>query len=156
MPLRLIVAVALTAAGVAAAGCGADDGAGSPTSPPPTITAVDSVPPPAWVETRSGRRWLAFSDFCWFTACIDFRQPAERNDVPVVRVESGETIRFHLGFEPESVAIQVASARYALKAAEVPEWRVRGRGGFATLETTGGKGRAKYLARLRVAAIPPR
>lgn len=128
--------------------CAAD---AAPKDPPPTVPGVRSAPPPAWIETRRGDRWLAFFDYCWTFTCIDSRPIAQRIDIPRIRVVRGELARFHLGFRPASLVLKVGSKSYRLEPTRVASWRVAGRSGV--LEVTGrvsGR-RAAYVAHLVVA-----
>jgi hypothetical protein len=151
MPHRLTrIAGVGAACGVALAiGCGG--AAAKPKHPPPKAPNVDRPPPPAWIETESGAYWLAFSDFCWFTACADYKLPEERTDLPRITLDRGETVRFHLDFAPTRASLKVGSARFVLTARQVTSWRVRS-GGVAVLEAHGELGRVSYEARFRVRA----
>src|SRR5918911_2296530 len=73
-------------------------------------------PPAAWVETRAGDRWLAFSSFCWSGPgaggaatgrCVDYVAPQRRRDLPTIVLRTGELARFHLGFRPRSVSLNI-------------------------------------------------
>jgi hypothetical protein len=119
-----------------------------PKTPPPTVPGVRSAPPPAWIETRRGDRWLAFSSYCWTVTCIDSRPLEDRADIPRIVVTRGETVRFHLGFEPTKLSVKVGSVTYPLKAARVASWRARGTGKFSVVHATKGGFRAEYAARL--------
>jgi hypothetical protein len=142
---------ALTLAVVGVVLFGAARAAAAPPPPPPTVQGVPQLPPTAWIETRGGDRWLAFSDFCWTRACVDFELPQRRTDVPKVRLIRGEIVRFHLGFRPSRLALELAGTRYPLAARRVATWRVRGGSGYAKLvaqtKTSGGF-HADYVARL--------
>lgn len=128
--------------------CAAD---AAPKEPPPTVPGVQSAPPPAWIETRAGDRWLAFFSYCWTSTCIDSRPVEQRIDVPRIRVVRGELVRFHLGFRPTSLTLKVGTRSYRLQPARVASWRAAGAGGV--LEVTGRMSglRASYVARLVVA-----
>lgn len=141
-PLLTVAVVALANAGCAAA---------KPPQPPPTVPGVRSAPPPAWIETRRGDRWLAFSNYCWTVTCIDSRPYPQRSDIPRVTVTRGERVRFHLAFRPSTLSVRLGGKTYALEAARTSPWRVRGATGYAVLRaTTADKFRAEYVARLLV------
>lgn len=153
MPLGLIRTTSVGAACGAAlvvVAC-ASGGPAAPKPPPPTLT-VSNPPPPAWIETNRGDFWLAFSDFCWFTTCADFKLPAERKDLPRIAVKLGETVRFHLRFTPTRLRLEVGRSTFQLKARRVASWQVRRRG-VVVLEASAPPpfGRASYTARFRAA-----
>lgn len=127
-----------------------------PRSPDP------SAPPPAWVHTERGSRWLAFDSYCWsargHSACVDMIAPNQRRDVPILVVRSGETVRFHLAFSAKSVDVYVgAYGSHSIlhrRHTRAVTWRApSGRGGrlvmLAVLAPAAG-GSAGYLARIRV------
>lgn len=139
---------ALVVAALAGAGCAA----AKPKEPPPRVPGVRSAPPPAWVETRGGDRWLAFSSYCWTVTCIDSRPFGQRRDIPRIAVDGGEVVRFHLGFLPTKLWVELGSRIYPLEARRVAAWRVRGKSGFAVLHALKAEGdgrfRAEYVTRL--------
>ena len=97
-PLVLIVAA-----------CGSS-AASPPTSPAPS--ASTDGPPPAWLETRAGSRWLGFSSYCWnrlgedFVSCSDAAAPkCSQRAVPKLSVDEGETVRAHLGYAPSKATV---------------------------------------------------
>jgi hypothetical protein len=130
---------------------GASSASAAPPGPPPTVPGVKSAPPPAWIQTRSGDRWLAFSDFCWTFTCADSRPLAQRKDIPRIRVKRGEVVGFHLRFQPTKLAVELGAKTYPLKTERVVSWRVLGTSGFVTLHARKGGFRAEYVARLIVA-----
>jgi hypothetical protein len=140
-----LVAVMLLGAACAAA---KPDATAKPKTPPPTVPGVRSAPPPAWIETRRGDRWLAFSSYCWTNTCIDSRPLETRTDIPRIVVSRGETVRFHFDFQPTKLSVKQGSVTYPLKAARVAPWRARGTGRFAVVEARKGGLRAEYAARL--------
>ena len=124
---------------------------------PPAPPSNAAGPPPAWVETRGGDRWLAFSTYCWTTVCADYIPPWDRDDLPGIALRRGEVVRFHLRYQPRRVTLRFFSAggansthAFRLAPGRVVEWRVRGRGGIALLETFASKGDAGFVARLRI------
>jgi len=128
-------------AAAALAGCGATeerDRAAAPPPPPATVTGppepppklAQEGPPPAWVETERGAYGLGFSTYCWKTVCADYIPPrcGDEKLVPTIVVDSGETVRFHLGFEPGDVSMQSSgpgAAQFSpLEKTREPTWRV--------------------------------
>ncbi|MFN2467273.1 MAG: hypothetical protein ABR521_03970 [Gaiellaceae bacterium] len=138
--------VAIATAVFLGAGCAA----AAPKDPPPTVPGVMSAPPPAWIETRGGDRWLAFSDYCWTTTCIDSRPFDQRKDIPRIAVDAGEVVRFHLGFKPSKLWVERGDKTYPLRYLRVARWRVRGAGRFIELYALKTGFRAQYVARIRV------
>ena len=145
-PLALIAAV------VIAAGCGAADAnddvrvsdsgrierraaAQPPEGARPRFGSSEQAPPPAWVETARGSFWLGYSSFCWDGTCADFVAPdcGDAPHVPEIEVRSGELIRFHLGFTPRTVSVATfggETAQDPLPPERDPVWRAR-EGAFA-------------------------
>jgi hypothetical protein len=119
-----------------------------PKTPPPTVPGVRSAPPPAWIETRRGDRWLAFSSYCWTNTCIDSRPLEDRVDIPRIVVSRGERVHFHLDFDPTKLSVKVGTMTYPLAAERVASWRVRGTGTFAVVHAMKDGFRAEYAARL--------
>jgi hypothetical protein len=127
----------------------------------PPGPAPDSVgPPPAWIGTAAGDRWLAFSSYCWSRRpgagapatgrCVDLIAPQHRRDLPTIRLRAGELVRFHLGFRPRSVSLNIGRRSFPLSNVAAPSWRVRGPGGVGLLFATHPRGDASYAARLVV------
>src|SRR5262245_13939955 len=122
MALRLF---ALAIAATALAGCGGEGDepgqrASLPTAteayvgPPPGSApgTTAQTPPSAWVETAAGPRWLGFSTFCRTTGqsstCADDAAPrCGIEGVPTIPVGAGETLRFHLGFDPSELSLRL-------------------------------------------------
>ncbi len=91
-------------------GCGGAEPSprGGPSEPPPKVEGpAPDPPPPAWVETESGKHWLAYGSFCWEDGCADYIAPWDRDDVPVLAVPRGEIVRFHLPFEPRELVVEI-------------------------------------------------
>ena len=141
--------LALAVAVVVGAGC-ASAATTKPKEPPPTVPGVRSAPPPAWIETRGGDRWLAFTDYCWTFTCVDSRPLEQRRDIPRIAVPRGEIVRFHLGFRPTKLAVEQGRQTYPLKAQREATWRVRGASGLVVLQARKAGLRAAYVARLRI------
>jgi len=152
-----VTAFALVAVVLLGAACGETarknpepTAAATPTEPPPKVPGVSSAPPPAWIETRGGDRWLAFFDYCWGTTCVDSRPVEQRRDVPRIKVVRAEVVRFHLRFRPTELTLRVRSKSYPLKLGRVASWRVRGTSGFVNLTARAAPGRAEYVTYLRI------
>ena len=120
-----------------------------PGTPPPNVAGTASEPPPAWFGLGARSGWFAYGSFCWTTACVDFRPPARRDDLPRLSARVGQTLAIHLGFIPKSVLVRVLETNksYALVARRDTAWRVRARG-LIQVETRAAKGSASYLARI--------
>lgn len=125
--------------------CGAE---AAPKPPPPTVPGVQSAPPPAWLETRGGDRWLAFFSYCWTSTCIDSRPVEQRTDIPRIRVVRGEVVRFHLDFRPSSLTLELGAQRVRLPAQRVASWKVKGRSGVVRIIARTKGLRAEYVAHL--------
>jgi hypothetical protein len=139
--VRAALAALLIAAPVAAT---------PPTAPPPKVSGAGTAPPPAWVELPGAEsRWLAYGSFCWKTTCVDFLPPQMRPDLPRARVRVGSTVRFHLGFKPSNLRLElVGGARtWTLRAARVSSWRVARRG-VVSLTARAPGGDASYVIRI--------
>ncbi len=126
---------------------------GPPTAPPPRVDGTSAEPPPAWVEAGTRSRWLAYSSFCWTTACVDFIPPQSRPDLPAVSAKVGTTVRFHLRFMPRTATLALLGPggpqqQWKLAPGRVIEWRVR-RGGVLLLSARASAGSAGYAIRLR-------
>ena len=134
--------------------------AAMPGGPPPEPGPAS--PPPAWIDSAKGDHWLAYSSYCWtagegsdpVAACVDFIPPEMRSELPSLRLRRGELVRFHLGFTPTEVSIQVGKRSFSLAATADPTWRVRGKGKFATLSVQAEGGSASYVTQIRIK--PPR
>lgn len=135
--------------------CGDDNtatvGASMPTAAPPTASGVDSQPPPAYVETRSGSLWMGYGSYCWEGVCADMAAPDMRDDIPTAVVAEGDEITFHLGFEPSELQLSFADGAGAitLPAERSPSWQVT-RSGVLHLfaRPQGAPGDAAYVLRL--------
>jgi hypothetical protein len=140
--VRAALAALLIAAPVAAT---------PPGSPPPKVSGARTAPPPAWIELPADApsRWLAYGSFCWKTTCADFLPPQMRPDLPRARVRVGSTVRFHLGFKPSKLRLElVGGARtWTLRPARVSSWRVARRG-VVSLTAHAPGGDASYAIRL--------
>jgi hypothetical protein len=123
----------------------------------PPRASVPLAPPPAWVHTDHGSRWLAFGSYCWSArrhgVCADMVGADQRRDVPTLVVRSGETMRFHLAFTAQSVGQSSHSVLHRSDTRALA-WRApSGRGGLVVMldaHAPAAGGSASYLARVRV------
>jgi hypothetical protein len=139
--------------------------AAAATARPPGPAPDSGGPPAAWIETRSGDRWLAFSSYCWTRRpgpgapatgrCVDLIPPQRRRDLPTIRLRAGELVRFHLGFRPRSVSLNFGRRSFPLSNVAAPSWRVAGPGGVGLLFATHARGDASYAARVVVRGWRP-
>ncbi len=107
------------------------------------------VPPPAWIEVGTTQRWLAYSSYCWRTACVDMLPPAMRPDVPTVAVRRGQVARLHFGFQPRSVSVSsVGGPSHRLLPARTARWRPGA--GLYVISVRASAGKAGYLVRIRI------
>lgn len=155
VPFDWTIAVAASALvlvfGLAAGSARAGAAAVPPRDPP--VTKGVAGPPAAWIETAAGRSWLAFSTFCWKTACVDYLPPRSRTDLPLVRVKSATTAVIHFAF----AARQVDATTFVgttLKHEKLPPgrsvaWRPRW-SGVVSFGVRGPAGSASYVLRVRV------
>lgn len=145
--LRQAGALGALVALVAAVAAGAWPG--PPTGAAPKLDQPG--PPPAWVESTTFSRWLAFSSYCWKTSCVDMLPPATRPDLPVFRPRRDQLLRFHLRFLPTQAKLTVLnggmSKQYRLRPARVLTWRAA-KGGILTLAVHASSGSASYVIRL--------
>jgi hypothetical protein len=140
------VAFLLTLALLAAA-CGTRHGQ-RPNGPAPS--AGHGRPPPAWIETKAGNRWLGRSSSCWTVrkgnestgTCADFVAPrCGGSGVPSVPLQAGGTVRVHLGYSPTEASVDTASATLH---GRIVEWHVAQPGPF-TLFTKAADRDASYV-----------
>jgi len=137
--LAVVVGVSVTAALLA--------GSARATPPGPPPVAGRGGPPPAWIETATGARWLAYSGYCWNSICVRVRSPATRTDLPVVRGTAGKMASVHFGFAARAVGVSVLGApkTTSLPAGRIVSWRVA-RKGITVISATapGGRGTVSY------------
>ena len=110
--------------------CGSSK-ASAPKTPPPKARAG---PPPAWLETHAGSRWLGFSSYCWSRLgdnagiCADAAAPkCSQRSVPKLSLEKGETVRAHFGYKPGKAAVD--DIRLTARGRTV-SWRIEKGGPF--------------------------
>ncbi len=149
--------------GLAPAGCTADDGerqlsegGGGRTASPSVVAAPSGRPPggnqvehppPAWVESSEGSFWLAYDSSCWETACVDYVDPGERDDVPTIKAHRGDLVTFHLRIQPKKLVLygEREGSRVRLEPKSDAAWRVT-QGGFLRLDAeVPGRGGAAYI-----------
>ena len=135
--------------------CGGNAGFPTVTGPPgkpPSARGVESGPPPAWVQTARGGRWLGYSSFCWADLCADYwGARCGHRDTPTVHLTRGEVIRFHLGFAPSEIAVLRGprSLPEPLKLVRNPTWRVNAAGATTLFVRAKKGGGASYTACFR-------
>jgi hypothetical protein len=144
------------------AGCGGSGslsprggGAQPPRQPAPQVGRL-KPPPPAWVETSRGSRWLGYSSFCWGTTCADFIAPrcGDARHTPTLRLRRGELIRFHLAFRPTELGLTFFGPKHRLQQdrlplSRTPRWHVARAGTFSLFARAKG-GDASYVACARL------
>jgi hypothetical protein len=137
-------------AGLMLAGCGSATGADSGTSggnsagssPAPPVSSqppweTTTSPPPAFLETSSGRTELTVGSYCWMvisgtggtSACGDSAPFDLFKDVATARVAEGDTVTLVLALTP-SQPIEVSMGGHTMKlpAATRSEWTLTGHG----------------------------
>ena len=90
---------------------------------------------PPGFGTAIDEHWLAFWNYCWSGTCADYSMPQLRDDVPIISVRRGETIRFHLPVRPDEVLLQYfdgesLEAAIPLEAAQTVDGKVSEDGYF--------------------------
>jgi hypothetical protein len=132
-------------------GTGAPDWAGRPKRDPPRLS--QQGPPPAWIETATRSKWLAYGSYCWTTLCVDMIPPAMRKDIPVLAVRAANAVRVHVAFVPRTASVVILRGdrpvTLRLQPRQVLVWRPRV-SGLALVDVRGARGSAAYLVRLRV------
>lgn len=151
---KLLLVGFVSTALVAGAAHAAGDWAGRPSSPPPKLGSVTDGPPPAWIESRTRSWWLAYTSFCWKTSCVDFIPPERREDLALIRVRRGASLRLHLGFTPAKLSVSIGTGSgtgirqlQRKRTVTFTPWR----SGFVFVSaraSTGGD--AAYVARIRL------
>ncbi len=167
--MRFFLALALV---VVAVGCGStpeppdarEPGTGEPGTiegppswpdgPPPKLD-VDG-PPPAWIETRAGSFWLAYSTYCWKTVCADYIAPTCTEPmIPELVVTRDEKVTLHLRFDPKEAGLRrfhdgaVTGQETKLEPVREPVWVVGRAGPFAVHATSGEGQDASYAGCIR-------
>lgn len=145
--LAMIAALALATGAVGA----------RPPGKAPRVRGVTVAPPPAWAEAGSRARWLAFGSYCWSTACVDMLPPANRPDLPVLRLSAQGSVRIHLAFRPSSLSVRIVRGAklgplLKLPARAVVDWHPV-QAGLAIIEARGPHGSTSYLMRLTPRSI---
>jgi hypothetical protein len=127
------------------AACGSST-ASPPTSPAPS--AGRAGPPPAWLETKAGSRWLGFSSYCWNrggdeVTCADAAAPkCSQQTVPKLTVDEGETVRAHLAYTPSKAAVD--DVRLKVDGRTV-SWQIERAGPFVLFAQGPRKNDASYV-----------
>jgi len=117
------------------------------------IAIVATKPPPAYVDTSSGRHRLGYSSYCWTaktrSVCADSIAPHCKGvaAAPVIRIHRGERVRFQLGFTPRSVSLSVANGPSVdLATTRRPSWRANRAGPLSLFVDAKTNGDASYVA----------
>ena len=140
---------------VSLSACGGNAGFPPLTGPPgkpPSAPGVNRRPPPAWVQTARGARWLGYSSFCWDGLCADYASPrCGDGHTPTLHLTRGEVIRFHLAFKPTESALSrgLRARTKRLELVRSPSWRVRAAGPFTLFVRPKRGGDASYTACVR-------
>lgn len=83
--------------------------------------APASGPPPAWIHTGAGDRWLGWSSYCWpggkRAVCADYLRPScgGRFPSPRVPVRIGELATLHFGFVPRGPSVSEGGRSVAIR-----------------------------------------
>lgn len=123
--------------------------AAAPPGPPPKVSGANAAPPPAWIEAGMTQKWLAYSSYCWKTACVDFVPPAMRKDIPVLTVKRGTPAKIHLRFAPARLSVSQGTKTTRLAPARVATWRP-GAGLATIVARPKAGGDASYVIRIRL------
>jgi hypothetical protein len=146
------VLTATPAPGKSAARTNASDWPGPPAAAPPRVEGA-AGPPPAWLETRTRSLWLAFSSFCWKTACADYLPPQSRTDLPVIGVRRGAMVRVHFAFAPRQVHATTFAGttlkHVTLRPGRIVTWRPT-LTGVVSFDMRSAAGSASYVVRVRI------
>lgn len=127
-----------------------------PSDPPPRLADHAGAPPPAWIATGSSERWLGPSSFNWDGVYINILYHAY---LPSFTLRKGQTVTFHLAFEPtSSLRLELGPSTYRLANRQDATWRVPTKGRIASnrtwrkvrLHAVGARGDAFYVARFRI------
>ncbi len=161
--MRLVAACLLA---LLLAGCGSSDDppaaepdpASSETQPeqsavPPDEPPVteEGGPPPAWIETQSGSAWMAYGRYLWGGISVESaRVTCDDSAVPQLDLASGDTVRFHLEFLPETAELTLGADGsrpevVTLEPARVIEWQGDYHGAL-WLALTAPEGEVAYVA----------
>ena len=122
--------------------------------------ASERMPPPAWVETSHGDRWLASAgSSCWFDPPLATPPPcaapipvsvlALMPAPPEIPVDVGEVVRFHLGLAPDSLTLR-GTGPTALPATDPAAWTVTPDAGRMALDVFTRNGFFTYQVNLAV------
>ena len=132
---------------LALAACGSGEGSSSPEGPagaPPERPGEG--PPPAWVETEGDSVWLAYSTFCWGGTCADLVAPSCSGEqaAPHVELRRGETVRFHLDFDPNEAVLTFFAeggepGQVTLDQSRTPTWQADRAGAFTVFGSGDGR-----------------
>ncbi len=137
-----VAALALTASAIEA----------KPPGHPPRVSGVKAAPPPAWAETGSKARWLAYGSYCWSTVCANMLPPATRPDLPVLPLSRQRIVRINLAFRPTSLSVRILTGTKTGPLTKLPpravvDWHPQSTG-VAVFDARSARGSATYLLRL--------
>jgi hypothetical protein len=124
---------------------------GVPTATPPK--PGHGGPPPAWIESTTESRWLAYGSYCWTTHCADYEPPALRSDIPVVRAARATILRLHFAFAPRTIYvgyIREGAPPQPLPPARIVTWRPSSSGRFE-VQIRATNGSSSYIGAVRLA-----
>jgi hypothetical protein len=97
--------------------------------------------------------WLAFSSFCWSTACADYVPPQSRTDLAGISVHRGATVRLHFAFAPRQVHattfVGTTLKHVILRPGRIVSWRPP-LTGVVSFDAASAAGSASYVVRVRV------
>jgi hypothetical protein len=128
-----------------------------------TESGTPQGPPPASIETSSGRQTMRSAGFSWATdrsdgsTAVVYGNPGEvrcdKGGTPTVTVASGERVRFVLGFTPTSVGLSFPAGpdleAIPLAPGRTVTWRAD-RSGIVMLWAGGRRGSAHYVVCLEL------
>jgi hypothetical protein len=121
----------------------------APPGPPPKPGGVPGAPPPAWIESGTAQKWLAYSSYCWTNRCVDYVSPEMRKDLPVLRIRRGQAVTVHLGFVPSQLSVSQGEKTRRLVPRRTATWRpAAGVASIFAVRKAGGD--ASYALRIKV------
>ncbi len=93
---------------------------------------------------------MALGSNCWQSGdserCADSTDPSIWPHVPILHLQVGTTVRFHLGFDAQTVELTVGGASMHTEGSRDITWRASRRG-LAELFFTAGAGSGTYVVR---------
>jgi hypothetical protein len=145
MRIFVVLGAALMLAGCGSAtgtDGGTSGGSSMGSSPDPPVSTqppweTSTSPPPAYLETSSGRTKLAFGSYCWMfisgtggtSACGDSAPFDLFKDLATAQVAGGETVTLVLALTPsQPIEVSLGDHTMKLPAATRSEWMLTGHG----------------------------